>query len=205
MTGLSSGSASAVLGFAFAASTILALTRRLRPRPRRRAAPGRGGGVRRGVAPKRKGKIHPDWDEADDACRDEPGWGIVSLGRPRPWHHEPARRRPALRPRPAAAPATTRPSPGGRSPPLPAGHGLGRREPRLDDGAPRPRSAAQATPLHDEDDEPWANPEGLPNQRPVHGAGACRAAFPPRRGPASAWRARRSPRCSTRSLTSCRR
>ena len=93
--GLSSGAASAVLGFLFAGIAILTLTRRLRPRPGG-GTPARGaGGARRSRLPARRRKIQ-DWDEAEEIGHDEPGWGIVSLGRARPWPHEPARQRPPL-------------------------------------------------------------------------------------------------------------
>ncbi len=37
-----------------------------------------------------------------------------------------------------------------------------RREPRLDSGAPHPRTAPASAPFHDEDDEPWDNMENVP-------------------------------------------
>ena len=37
-----------------------------------------------------------------------------------------------------------------------------RREPRLNSGAPHPRTAPASAPLHDEDDEPWDNMENVP-------------------------------------------
>jgi S-DNA-T family DNA segregation ATPase FtsK/SpoIIIE len=70
VTGLSNGPASAVLGFAFAGIAILALTAAC------------GFGFSEDVhAPAAQGrKAVADWDEADESGRDEPGWGIVSLG-----------------------------------------------------------------------------------------------------------------------------
>jgi S-DNA-T family DNA segregation ATPase FtsK/SpoIIIE len=73
VTGLSSGPGSAMLGFAFAGIAILALTAAcgfgFHDEPQHHAAP----------AASRSRKA-ADWDEADEAGHDEPGWGIVSLG-----------------------------------------------------------------------------------------------------------------------------
>ncbi|WP_246205358.1 DNA translocase FtsK 4TM domain-containing protein [Microvirga arsenatis] len=78
VTGLSSGPASAILGFVFAAVAILSLTaacglsateERHREDPEEIEDP----------VPVRRRRIQ-DWDEAEEIGRDEPGWGIVSLG-----------------------------------------------------------------------------------------------------------------------------
>ncbi|MEZ0168889.1 DNA translocase FtsK 4TM domain-containing protein [Microvirga sp. TS319] len=78
VTGLSSGSASAVLGFLCAGIAILSLTaacglspteERSYEEPEEDEAP----------RPMRRRQI-ADPDEAEDAGHDEPGWGIVSLG-----------------------------------------------------------------------------------------------------------------------------
>ncbi|KLK89849.1 cell division protein FtsK, partial [Microvirga vignae] len=78
ITGLSNGSASAVLGFLFAGIAILSLTaacglspneERHHEEPEEEEAP----------RPVRRRQI-ADWDEAEEITHDEPGWGIVSLG-----------------------------------------------------------------------------------------------------------------------------
>ncbi|HEX2556299.1 MAG TPA: DNA translocase FtsK 4TM domain-containing protein, partial [Microvirga sp.] len=70
VTGLTGGPASVLLGLAFAAIAILALT----------AASGLGAAEDpHAVLP--AGQTRAEWDDADETARDdEPGWGIVSLG-----------------------------------------------------------------------------------------------------------------------------
>ncbi|KAB0268086.1 DNA translocase FtsK [Microvirga brassicacearum] len=163
LTGMASGSASAVLGILFAVVAILTLSAAcglgLSDEPHRDVAED----FDDNLAPKRKAKQIADWDEADDTTPDEPGWGIVSLGA---LAHglmslRSAARRFAESRRGddeddfATAPAGSR----RLSPEI----GWDRREPRLDEGVPRPRTAPHAAPLHDEDDEPWDNMESVPS------------------------------------------
>ncbi|HST95007.1 MAG TPA: DNA translocase FtsK 4TM domain-containing protein, partial [Microvirga sp.] len=160
VTGLSGGPAHAILGLAFAGVTILSLT----------AACGLGAGGRPSEesddvdAPgsPRRGRKAAEWDEAEEAGPDEPGWGIVSLGAlahgvmslrsaARRWRERRAHAAeddlplPAARPRRASGEA-----------------GLSRREPVLEAGPARPRTAPAAAPMHDEDDEDWADDAPLP-------------------------------------------
>ncbi|MEE1610893.1 DNA translocase FtsK 4TM domain-containing protein, partial [Microvirga sp. CF3016] len=164
ITGLSSGSASAVLGFLFAGIAIFSLT----------AACGLGpeeGRVHEEPEeieerqPVRRRKLQ-DWDEAEEISQDEPGWGIVSLGAlahgfmslrasARRWREN---RRLAVdggdyeeAPAQARRPA--------REPGL-------RREPVLDGGPPRPRPAPASVPMHDEDEAGWDG-DDLPPLRPA--------------------------------------
>ncbi|MBL0403532.1 DNA translocase FtsK [Microvirga aerilata] len=152
VTGLSSGSASAVLGFLFAALAILSLS----------AACGLGAADERHHEepedpeedqPVRRRKIQ-DWDETEDAGHDEPGWGIVSLGALA--HGVMSLRASARRWSEGRRSAPddefeTVPAPAKRSARQP---GAMRREPVLD-GAPARRPAPASVPMHDEDDAPW--------------------------------------------------
>ncbi|UVF19813.1 DNA translocase FtsK [Microvirga terrae] len=165
ITGLSSGSASAVLGALFAGIAIFSLT----------AACGLGPQEERHhddpeeleeSPPVRRRKIQ-DWDEAEEAGQDEPGWGIVSLGAlahgvmslrasARRWKEN---RRSALVEEVEDLPAPARrPS---RQPGL-------RREPVLDGAPARPRPAPASMPMHDEDEAGWDADE--PHLPPLHPA-----------------------------------
>ncbi|MCB8819182.1 DNA translocase FtsK [Microvirga rosea] len=165
VTGLSSGSASAVLGLVFAGIAILTLS----------AACGLGLSEERHYADpdeadepveaKRPRRKVPEWDEADEATADEPGWGIVSLGA---LAHGAMSLRAAARrwaERRAAPDEEYETAPAGASPRRGAPDAIWtRREPILDDAAPRrARPAPAAAPLHDEDDEGWDEaPSGAP-------------------------------------------
>ncbi|MFL4995706.1 MAG: DNA translocase FtsK [Microvirga sp.] len=181
VTGLSSGSASAVLGFLFAGVAIFSLT----------AACGLGPEEERHHEeldeieehqPVRRRRIQ-DWDEAEEISHDEPGWGIVSLGAlahgvmslratARRWkegrraaldedYYEDA---PAQAKRPARQP------------------GL-RREPVLDGAPLRPRPAPASVPMHDEDEAGWDEDDVAP---PAPRAAARPEPLPARVGPAHA-------------------
>ena len=163
ITGLSSGAASAVLGFLFAGIAILTLT----------AACGLGPAEGRRheepeeldePLPARRRKIQ-DWDEAEEIGHDEPGWGIVSLGAlahglmslrasARRWKE--GRRQAVDEDYETAPEPQRRPS---RQPGL-------RREPVLDGSPPRPRPAPSSVPMHDEDEAGWDEDE-VPPARPV--------------------------------------
>ncbi|MBM6580863.1 DNA translocase FtsK 4TM domain-containing protein, partial [Microvirga sp. BT689] len=146
VTGLSSGSASAVLGFLFAGIAILSLS----------AACGLGPADDRhheepeeieDPVPVRRRKIQ-DWDEAEEIGHDEPGWGIVSLGALA--HGLMSLRASARRWKEGRSPAlddayeTAPPARSARQPGL-------RREPVLDGAPARPRPAPASVPMHDED------------------------------------------------------
>ncbi|WP_210496363.1 DNA translocase FtsK [Microvirga antarctica] len=166
ITGMATGSASAVLGIVFAIVAILSLSAAcglgLADEPHRDVAEE----FDDPLAPRRKGKQLADWDEADDSTPDEPGWGIVSLGA---LAHGVMSLRSAAR-RWAAARRTgetedlTAASPPARR----MERGFERREPHLDAAPPRGRAAPARAPLHDEDDEPW-DADALPSVlRPEH-------------------------------------
>ncbi len=162
ITGLSSGAASAVLGFLFAGIAILTLT----------AACGLGPAEGRRheepeeldeALPARRRKIQ-DWDEAEEIGHDEPGWGIVSLGALCPHGLMSLRASAAAGRAPAGRfDETTRPHPS--RPGAPRASPELRREPVLD-GAPGPRPAPSSVPMHDEDEAGWDEDE-LPPTRPA--------------------------------------
>ncbi|SCY15535.1 DNA translocase FtsK 4TM domain-containing protein, partial [Microvirga guangxiensis] len=77
ITGLSSGSASAVLGFLFAGIAILSLTAACGISPHEERAYDEP--EEEAPRPVKRRQI-ADLDDPDDAGHDEPGWGIVSLG-----------------------------------------------------------------------------------------------------------------------------
>ncbi|MBF9233069.1 DNA translocase FtsK [Microvirga alba] len=153
VTGLSSGSSVGILGFVFAGIAILSLTaacglglaeERHRPEPEEFEEP---------RPAKRKPKTS-DWEDSEDVGHDEPGWGIVSLG---------ALAHGLMSVRGAARRWSERrnhdeddyiPAPGGSKRGA-AEAGFTRREPTLDGAPPRARPAPAATPMHDEDEEPW--------------------------------------------------
>ncbi|MFD2227908.1 DNA translocase FtsK 4TM domain-containing protein, partial [Microvirga arabica] len=159
ITGLSNGSASAVLGFLFAGVAILTLSAACglgpadeehREEPEEIEDP----------VPVRRRKLQ-DWDEAEEIGRDEPGWGIVSLGALA--HGAMSLRAAARRWRegrsavpdddyddaPAPVKRTTR-QPGVR------------REPVLDGAPARPRPTPASAPMHDDDEAPWDEDEAPP-------------------------------------------
>ncbi|MEE1656564.1 DNA translocase FtsK 4TM domain-containing protein, partial [Microvirga sp. CF3062] len=151
ITGLSSGSASAVLGFLFAGVAILTLS----------AACGLGpADERHGEEPEeiedpvpvRRRRIQ-DWDEAEEIGHDEPGWGIVSLGALA--HGAMSLRAAARRWREGrGAPDEDyedTPAPVKRSARQPGQ----RREPVLDGAPARPRPMPASAPMHDDDEAPW--------------------------------------------------
>ena len=204
ITGLSSGAASAVLGFLFAGIAILTLT----------AACGLGPAEGRRheepeeldePLPARRRKIQ-DWDEAEEIGHDEPGWGIVSLGAlahglmslrasARRWKE--GRRQAVDEDYETAPEPQRRPS---RQPGL-------RREPVLDGApaAPAPRAVLRADARRGRGRLGRGRAAARPSGRPAGaGPGARRDRPMRRRSPASAWPARRSPRCSTKRITSCR-
>ncbi|MGO4572095.1 DNA translocase FtsK 4TM domain-containing protein, partial [Microvirga sp. 2TAF3] len=156
VTGLSSGSASAILGFVFAGIAILALS----------AACGLGLSEGRHreelddfdepVEPKRGRKKAAEWEDQEEPGQDEPGWGIVSLGAlahgvmslrsaARRWSERRADAEDDLEPAMAGG-ATRRGAPEAI---------WTRREPILDDAPGRARPAPASAPLHDEDEEGW--------------------------------------------------
>ncbi|MBO1909027.1 DNA translocase FtsK 4TM domain-containing protein, partial [Microvirga sp. 3-52] len=180
ITGLSSGSASAVLGFLFAGIAIFSLT----------AACGLGAAEERhheepeefeDRQPVRRRRIQ-DWDEAEEITQDEPGWGIVSLGAlahgvmslrasARRWKEN---RRSALDEDCEDMPAQAKRS--SRQPGL-------RREPVLEGAPARPRPAPASVPMHDEDEAGWDGDDvALPSLRPA----ARPEPMPARVGPAHA-------------------
>ena len=204
ITGLSSGAASAVLGFLFAGIAILTLT----------AACGLGPA---------EGRRHEEPEELDEplpaSAPQDPGLGRGGGDRPRrarlghrlargacPWPHEPARQRPPLEGRPPAgrrrglrdrtrtakaslAPARAAPRAGARRrPAAPAPRAVLRADARRGRGR-LGRGRAAARPVR----PPGPNRPRRASDRPMR-----------RRSPASAWPARRSPRCSTKRITSCR-
>ena len=156
ITGMASGPAVAALGIVFAVVAILSLSAAcglgLSDEPHRDVAEDFDDNVARG----RKAKQLADWDESDDVTPDEPGWGIVSLGAL-------AHGFMSLR---GAARRFAESRRGGDDDEFPemasSRTGAMRREPRLDSGAPHPRTAPASAPFHDEDDEPWDNMENVP-------------------------------------------
>lgn len=161
VTGLSSGSASAVLGFLFAGIAILSLS----------AACGLGPADDKhheepeeieDPVPVRRRKIQ-DWDEAEEIGHDEPGWGIVSLGALA--HGLMSLRASARRWKEGRSPAvdddyeTAPPARAARQPGL-------RREPVLDGAPPRPRPAPASVPMHD-DEGAWDEDDAPPSARPA--------------------------------------
>ncbi|WP_147022729.1 DNA translocase FtsK 4TM domain-containing protein, partial [Microvirga aerophila] len=157
VTGLSSGPGSAILGFLFAGLTILTLT----------AACGLGlsddktGDPDEDFDEPRPVKRHvkaADWEDQEDAAPDEPGWAIVSLGAlahglmslrgaARRW----SERRAHTDEDEFDAPIPSGSRRSGQ------GSGFARREPVLDGAPPRARPAPSAAPMHDEDEEEWAD------------------------------------------------
>ncbi|WP_262298723.1 DNA translocase FtsK 4TM domain-containing protein, partial [Microvirga sesbaniae] len=165
ITGLSSGSASAVLGLLFAGVSIFSLTAACGLGPQEERAHEDPEEIEESP-PVRRRKIQ-DWDEAEESGQDEPGWGIVSLGAlahgvmslrasARRWKES---RRSALAEDDGdgSAPAR-RPS---RQPGL-------RREPVLEGAPVRPRPAPASVPMHDEDEAGWDADE--PHLPPLHPA-----------------------------------
>ncbi|AWM88838.1 DNA translocase FtsK [Microvirga sp. 17 mud 1-3] len=165
VTGLASGSGSAVLGLVFAAVAILTLSAAcglgLAEDRDRDDADEHDEPVETG-----RGRRKAEWDDADEPGRDEPGWGIVSLGAlahgfmslraaARRW----AERR-AEAGHDEAAPVARRGAPDAI---------WTRREPILDEAPRRTKPAPAAAPLHDEDDEDWDE---------VPAAGRSRVAMP---------------------------
>ncbi|QFU14990.1 FtsK/SpoIIIE family DNA translocase [Microvirga thermotolerans] len=176
VTGLSSGSGSAVLGLVFAAVAILSLS----------AAGGLGLSEERHreelddldepAAPRRGRGRAAEWDEAEDPGRDEPGWGIVSLGALA--HGFMSLRAAARRwaeKRAAAGLGEEAAVPAGGTARRGAPDAIWtRREPILDDAPRRPKPAPAAAPLHDEDDEGW-------DEAPPPGPGRAAPEPPPSR------------------------
>ncbi|MBD2748194.1 DNA translocase FtsK [Microvirga sp. BT688] len=160
ITGLSNGSASAVLGFLFAGVAILTLSaacglgpadERHREEPEEIEDP----------VPVRRRKLQ-DWDEAEEIGRDEPGWGIVSLGALA--HGAMSLRAAARRWREGRSAVPDEdyddaPAPAKRS----ARQRGVRREPILDGAPARPRQLPASAPMHDDEDEaPWDEDEAPP-------------------------------------------
>ena len=140
ITGMASGPAVAALGIVFAVVAILSLSAAcglgLSDEPHRDVAEDFDDNVARG----RKAKQLADWDESDDVTPDEPGWGIVSLGAL-------AHGFMSLR---GAARRFAESRRGGDDDEFPEmaspRTGTMRREPRLDSGAPHPRTAPASAP-----------------------------------------------------------
>jgi len=153
ITGLSSGSASAVLGLLFAGVAIFSLTAACGLGPDETSHHEELDDIEE-PQPLRRRKIQ-DWDEAEEIGHDEPGWGIVSLGAlahgvmslratARRWKEG----RRAVPDDEYFEEVPAQPKRSSRQPAL-------RREPVLDGAPPRPRPAPASVPMHDEDEEGW--------------------------------------------------